>query len=397
MPDEISSPAPSRRRSTFLPFSPPDITEQEIEAVVETLRSNWITTGPKTKVFEKEFAAYVGAEAALALNSCTSGLHLALLTLGIGPGDEVITTSMTFCSSVNVIEHVGATPVLVDVEPDTLTLDPERAAAAVTPRTRAIMPVHYAGHPAEMRPLLELARKHDLRVIEDAAHAIAAAYEGQSIGSLGDATAFSFYATKNLTTAEGGMLTGSPEIIEQARVLGLHGMSRDAWKRYDAEGSWYYEVVAPGFKYNMPDIQAALGLAQLHRLDDMQARRREIVAQYNAAFAELEALQTPAERPNVEHAWHLYALRLHLDQLTIDRAQFIDELTARNIGTSVHFIPIHLHPYYRDKYGWQPDAFPITYDEYRRLVSLPLHSSLSDEDVSDVIAAVSDVVAQARR
>ena len=382
----------SRTRPTFLPFSPPTISEEEIAAVADTLRSCWITTGPKTRRFERRFADFIGVESALALNSCTAGLHIALVTLGIGPGDEVITTPMTFCSSVNVIEHVGARPVLADIEPDILAIAPARVAEAITPRTRAIIPVHYGGHPVDLAPLLDLARAHNLYVIEDAAHALPASYREQRIGTIGDFTAFSFYATKNLTTAEGGMLTGAPDLIEQARVLSLHGMSRDAWKRYDGHSSWYYEVVAPGFKYNMTDIQAAIGLVQLQRLETMQARRREIVARYNAAFGQLDALETPTERPDSVTAWHLYVLRLHLDRLTIDRARFIEELRARNIGTSVHFIPIHLHPYYRDKYGFKPDDFPIAHREYQRVISLPLHPGLSDGDVDDVIAAVSDVV-----
>lgn len=388
----LSSSAHYIPRPTFLPFSPPAISEEEIAAVADTLRSAWITTGPKTKRFESEFAQCLGAPAALALNSCTAGLHLALVTLSIGPGDEVITTPMTFCSSVNVIEHVGARPVLADIEPDTLTIDPMCVAEAITPRTRAIMPVHYAGHPVDMAPLLELARQHGLYLVEDAAHALPATYREQRIGTIGDLTAFSFYATKNLTTAEGGMLTGAPELIERARLLSLHGMSRDAWKRYDANGSWYYEVVEAGWKYNMTDIQAAIGLVQLQRLETMQRRRREIVARYNAAFGQLDALQTPTERSDAESAWHLYVLRLNLDRLSIDRARFIEELKARNIGTSVHFIPIHLHPYYRDKYGFQPEDFPVAYREYQRLLSLPLHPGLSDADVDDVIAAVRDVV-----
>jgi dTDP-4-amino-4,6-dideoxygalactose transaminase len=379
------------RRTTFLPFSPPAISEAEIEAVVDTLRSNWITTGPKTKRFETEFMDYLGAKAALALNSCTAGLHVALATCDIGEGDEVITTPMTFCASANVIEHVGARPVLADVEPDTLTLDPQRVAERITSKTKAILPVHYAGHPTDMRPIMELARKHNLYVIEDAAHSLPATYEGQKIGAIGDFTAFSFYATKNLTTAEGGMLTGSPEMMDRARVISLHGMNRDAWKRYTAEGSWYYEVVEPGFKYNMTDIQAAIGLVQLGRLDEMQARRREIVAQYNAAFSGIDALQTPTERPNVESAHHLYVLRLNLDRLKISRAAFIDQLKEHQIGTSVHFIPVHLHPYYRDKYGWKPEDFPVAYQEYQRLVSLPLHPGLQNEEVLDVIAAVSNI------
>ncbi|MBC7814996.1 MAG: DegT/DnrJ/EryC1/StrS family aminotransferase [Burkholderiales bacterium] len=384
-------------RPNFLPFSPPYITEAEIEAVVATLRTDWITTGPQVRDFENDFIASLDAPenlTALALNSCTAGLHVALATLNIGPGDEVITSPMTFCSSVNVIEHVGATPVLADVEPDTLTLDPQRVAEAITPRTKAIIPVHYAGHPADMRPIMDLAREHGLYIIEDAAHSLPASYEGQRIGTIGDFTSFSFYATKNLTTGEGGMLTGSPEHIARARVLSLHGMSRDAWKRYSAEGSWFYEVIEPGFKYNMPDIQAAIGRVQLGRLNEMQSRRYEVVEQYHAAFADVPALQIPVERPNVEAAWHLYVLRLHPEHLSINRGQFIEELRARNIGTSVHFIPVHLHPYYRDKYGWKPDDFPVTFDAYQRILSLPLHPRLSDDDIADVTAAVLDIVAQ---
>lgn len=384
-------------RSTFLMFSPPIVGEEEIAAVTDTLRSGWITTGPKTKRFEEEFAAYIGAENALALNSCTAGLHVALATLDVRKGDEVITTPMTFAASVNVIEHVGATPVLVDVEPDTLTIDPKKIEEAITPRTRAIMPVHYAGHPADMNPIMELAQRHYLYVVEDAAHAIPAKYEGRYIGTIGDFTAFSFYATKNLTTAEGGMLTGATERLKKARTLSLHGMNRDAWKRYSAEGSWFYEVVAPGFKYNMTDIQAAIGLVQLEHLEAMQARRREIVERYTAAFSQLPELQPPTERENVESAWHLYVLRLNLEQLRLDRARFIEELKLRNIGSSVHFIPVHLHPYYRHKYRWMPNAFPIAYREYQRMLSLPLHPGLSDTDVDDVIGAVFDVVETFRR
>ena len=386
---------PRAHRDEFLPFSPPDITEAEIEEVVDSLRSGWITTGPKVKRFEGEFADFVHAPAALALNSCTAGLHLALATMDIAPGDEVITTPMTFAASVNVIEHVGATPILADVDAETLNIDPARIAEKVTARTKAIMPVHYTGHPADMTPIVEMAEQHNLTIIEDAAHALPAQYKGQIVGSIGHFTSFSFYATKNLTTAEGGMLTATqPDLLEKARMLSLHGMNRDAWKRYSSTGSWFYEVLAPGFKYNMTDLQAAIGLVQLKRLAEMQARRYQIVNAYNEAFHQLEALQTPVEHAEVEHAWHLYVLRLNLEQLTIDRAQFIDALRERNIGTSVHFIPIHLHPYYRNKYGWQPHDFPIAHREYQRLLSLPLNSTLSNSDVEDVIAAVKDVVEQ---
>lgn len=388
-------------RDTFLPFSPPLIGEEEIAEVIDTLRSDWITTGPKVKRFEAEFANFIGAPAALAVSSATDAMQVALAALGIGPGDEVITTTMTFCSTIHVIEHLGAKPVLVDVEPDTLTINPARVAEAITPRTRALLPVHLYGHPCEMDALLELAHQHNLAVVEDAAHALPTRYKGRLIGAPfkspftirhSPLTCFSFYATKNLTTAEGGMVTGEPDLIDRARIWSLHGMSRDAWKRYSASGSWYYEVILPGFKCNMTDIQAALGLHQLHKLPKFQERRREIVQRYNAAFANVPALQIPTERPEAESAWHIYALRLNLEHLRIDRAQFIQELTARNIGTSVHFIPNHLQPYYRDKYGYQPEDFPVAYSEYQRLVSLPLNLRMSDQDIEDVIAAVLDVV-----
>jgi dTDP-4-amino-4,6-dideoxygalactose transaminase len=377
----------------FIAFSPPCIGVEEIADVTSTLRSDWITTGPKVRRFEEEFVSFTGASAALAVSSATDAMLVGLAALGIGPGDEVITTTMTFCSTVHVIEHVGARPVLVDVEPDTLNVNPELVARAVTPQTKAIMPVHLYGHPCEMDTLLDIVRKHNLFVVEDAAHALPACYKGRMVGTMGTFTAFSFYATKNLTTAEGGMLTGAPDLIEKARPWSLHGISRDAYKRYSAEGSWYYEVVLPGFKCNMTDIQASLGLQQLKKLPAFQERRREVVNTYNEAFQNMPELQVPVERPEVESALHLYVLKLNLDTLTIDRAQFIEELKARNIGTSVHFIPIHLHPYYRDKYGYRPEDFPVALENYKRIVSLPLHPRLSEEDVERIINAVKEVVA----
>jgi dTDP-4-amino-4,6-dideoxygalactose transaminase len=368
-----------------------------MEEVADTLKSGWITTGPKTRRFEAAFAERVGAREALGLNSCTAGLHLGLLALGVRPGDEVITTPMTFCACANVVEHIGATPRFVDVEPDTLNIDPAALDRAVTSKTRAILAVHYAGHPVDLDAIGDIARQKNLRVLEDAAHAIPARYKGRLIGSGENPVAFSFYATKNLTTGEGGMLTGSPELLAQARTLGLHGMSRDAWKRYGAGGSWFYQVDQPGFKYNMTDVQAAMGLAQLKKLDRFQLRRREIVAAYSEAFRDLDALELPVERAEVEHAWHLYVLRLRPGTLSIGRDRFIEELTARNIGTSVHFIPIHTHPYYRQKYGYRPEQFPVAHDNYQRMLSLPLHPLLSDEDVSDVVAAVLDVVTRFTR
>ncbi|ACI18597.1 DegT/DnrJ/EryC1/StrS family aminotransferase [Dictyoglomus thermophilum] len=384
-------------RNKFIPFSPPWIGEEEINEVVDTLKSDWITTGPKVKKFEEEFCRYFNSPSALALNSCTAALHTALVTLGIGPGDEVITTPMTFCASVNVIEHVGAKPVLVDVESDTLNIDPNKIESAITNKTKAILPVHYSGHPVELDTIYDIAEKYNLYVVEDAAHAIHAKYKGRFIGSSNNPVCFSFYATKNLTTAEGGMLTGDPNFIERARIISLHGMSKDAWKRYSKEGSWYYEVVYPGFKYNMTDIQASIGLWQLNKLENFQRRRREIVNMYNSAFKDIEALRTPIERPEVEHSWHLYVLRLNLEMLRIDRNQFIEELKNRNIGTSVHFIPIHLHPYYRDKYGFKPNDFPVAYENYLKIISLPLYPRMSNEDVYDVIEAVIDVVKKYRR
>jgi len=379
-------------RSTFLPFSPPLIEEEEINEVIETLKSDWITTGPKTKRFEEEFKNYFNAPSALALSSCTAALHIALVTLGIGPGDEVITTPMTFCASVNVIEHVGARPILVDVEPDTLNIDPNKIEPAITSKTKAILPVHYSGHPVELDYIYDIAKKYNLFVIEDAAHAVSAKYKARYVGSTNNPVCFSFYATKNITTAEGGMLTGDPDFIERARIISLHGMSKDAWKRYSKEGSWYYEVIYPGFKYNMTDIQASIGLWQLKKIERFQKRRREIVKMYNDAFSKEEALEIPVERPYVEHAWHLYVLRLNLQALKIDRDQFIEELHKRNIGTSVHFIPIHIHPYYREKYGYKPEDFPVTYTNYQRIISLPLYPRMTDQDVYDVIEAVLDIV-----
>jgi dTDP-4-amino-4,6-dideoxygalactose transaminase len=332
---------------------------------------------------------------------------------------------------------MGARPILVDVEPDTLNIDPQKVEEAIeleigrrrmenrrwkiesgslpsffhSPSSiKAILLVHLYGHPCDMDAITEIAREYKLAIIEDAAHALPAKYKGQYIGGwktedenlnskfrIPKLTCFSFYATKNLTTAEGGMLTGSPEFIDEARIWSLHGMSRDAWKRYSSEGSWYYEVIRPGFKYNMTDIQAAIGLHQLRKLPQFQARRREIVHRYNEAFSQVEELQIPTERPEVEHAWHLYVLRLNVERLNVSRNQFMEELKDRNIGTSVHFIPVHLHPYYRDKYGYKPDDFPVAYREYQRIISLPLYPRMSDQDVEDVIEAVCDVVGRFRR
>jgi len=380
----------SSMRKDFLPFSPPFIGEEEIAEVVDSLRSGWITTGPKTKRFEQEFAAYVNAPGALALSSCTAGLHTALVAAGIGPGDEVITTPMTFTATVAVIEHVGAKPVLVDIEVDTMNIDPALVAAAVTPRTKAVIAVHYGGHPCDLDALQAICETHDLLLVEDAAHAIPARYKGRMIGSGTNPVSFSFYATKNLTTAEGGMLTGASEMIERSAIYSLHGMNRDAWKRNDKTGSWRYDIVTPGFKYNMTDIQAAMGLQQLKKMDAIRARRQEIAAMYSAALAPLGVFDLPVEREDCQSAWHLFPVRIREGALGVSRDEFIEGMRERNIGTSVHFIAVHTFTYYREKYGFEDADFPIAFGESERLVSLPLHPGLSDEDVGDVVGAVTD-------
>jgi dTDP-4-amino-4,6-dideoxygalactose transaminase len=380
-----------------VPFSPPNISEEEIAEVVDTLRTDWITTGPKTKKFEEEFARRVDAPAAIAMNSCTAGLHVALATLGIGRGDKVLTTPMTFAASVNVIEHVGATPVLCDVEPDTLNISPKEIERKLTPDVEAIVVVHYAGHPVDLDPIQRIAATHDVRIVEDAAHALPATYKGKTIGSHCHLTAFSFYATKNITTCEGGMLTGDGHLLERARVLHLHGMSKDAARRYEKGGSWRYEILAPGFKYNMTDVASAIGRVQLRRMEAFQRRREEIVARYDAAFSQMPELQPPTVRDDVESAHHLYVLRLVQERLNISRDDFIRALADLGVTASVHFIPIHVHPYYRDTYGYRPDDFPVAWNAFQRMLSLPLYSRMADEDVDHVIGAVEHLVRSHRR
>lgn len=384
-------------RGTFLSFSPPAIGREEIDEVIDTLKSDWITTGPKVARFEEEFRDLVGCTSCVAVSSATHAMEVGLAALGVRPGDEIITSTMTFCSTAHVVEHLGATPVLVDVEPDTLNLDPELVESAVTKRTRGILPVHLYGHPADLDRIRAIADRHGLFVLEDAAHALPAKYRGTLVGAAGSCAAFSFYATKNITTAEGGMLTGDEDLIRRARKWSLHGMSRDAHMRYGAGGSWYYEVELPGFKCNMTDIQASLGLQQLRKLGRFQDVRRQIVSRYNEALSSVDEVIGPVEREDVESALHLYVVRLELERLRIDRARFITELRARNIGSSVHFIPVHTHPYYRDKYGYKPTDFPVAWDAYQRIVSLPLHPRLTAVDVADVIEAVISIVREHRR
>jgi perosamine synthetase len=381
-------------RGTFLPFALPDVGGEEARAIQEVILSGWLTTGSQTKAFETAFAETVGARHAVAVNSCTAAMHVALEALGVSRGDEVITTPYTFAATAEVIRYLDARPVFVDIDPRCLNLRPDLLEPVISPRTRAIIPVHIAGHPADLEAIHQVAERHGLPVLEDAAHAFPARFKDRTIGCISQVTAFSFYATKTITTAEGGMIcTDDDAWAERCRIMSLHGISKDAWKRYATEGSWYYEILAPGFKYNMTDIAAAMGLVQLRKAHRMLARRREIAARYTNAFSGNPALQVPHDRDDCQHAWHLYMLRLNLPLLKIDRGQFIDELKRRNIGASVHFCPLHMHPYYRDLYGYSPQDFPVASAEYEREVSLPIYSKMADEDVDDVIAAVAEIVA----
>ncbi len=382
-------------RATFLPFAQPHITQAEIDEVVDTLRSGWLTTGPKTKRFEREFAQRVGAPYALAVNSATAAMHLALDAIGLQPGDEVIVPVYTFTATAEVVVYFHARPVFVDVDPITCNLEPAQLEKHITSRTRAIMVVHIAGLPAEMEAIHAIAKAYNLPVIEDAAHAFPAKYQGQMIGTISDLTAFSFYATKTLSTGEGGMLTtANPEYAERVAMMSLHGINRDSWKRYSAEGSWYYEVLQAGYKYNMTDLAAAMGLHQLARSEWLLERRRTIAQRYTEAFSQWPELETPPNPSHVEHAWHLYLLRLRLERLTITRDAFIQALKQARIGASVHFIPLHLHPFYRDRYQLAADDFPAALHAYQREISLPIYPGMTDEDVEDVIAAVEQIIEQ---
>jgi dTDP-4-amino-4,6-dideoxygalactose transaminase len=392
---QVTEVIPTRRR--FLPFALPDIGDAEIEEVVQALRSGWITTGPRTKEFERRFGEYVGAKHSIAVNSCTGALHISLAALGVGPGDEVITSPLTFCSTANVIVHLGATPVFADIGAD-LDIDPAEIERHITSRTKAILPVHYSGQPCRMEEILACATAHGLHVVEDAAHAVGAQYRGRMVGTIGEATAFSFYAIKNMTTAEGGMITTEDDdLADRMRLFSLHGISKDAWKRYTSEGSWYYEVVFAGYKYNMTDIQAALGLHQLARLEEFLDARQRIVALYDDAFGQMPEIQTPMTRNDVRHAWHLYVIQLELDRLTIDRAGFIEALRAENIGTSVHFIPVHLHPFYGERFGFRRGDYPHAEHAYDRILSLPLYPKMTKADARDVIVAVKRIVDRYRK
>ena len=378
-------------RAHLLPYGRQSVDEADIQAVVEVLRSDWLTTGPKVPEFEEAFAGRVGAAYAVSFSSGTAALHATAFAAGLKSGDEAITTPMTFAATANCVLYQGATPVFADVSADTLNLDPGQIEKKISTRTKAILPVDYAGHPAELAPILEIARGHGLVVIEDACHALGAEYDGRRVGSVADMTVFSFHPVKHITTGEGGMVaTNSLQLAETLQRFRNHGISSDARQRQSA-GQWHYEMVLLGFNYRLPDIVCALGIQQLKKLDANLARRREIAALYTAAFGEIPGVIPPAVRPEANPAWHLYPIRLDLEKLSADRAQIFRALRAENIGVNVHYIPVHSHPYYRERFGYKGGEFPVAEDAYTRLISLPMFHGMSDQDVKDVIAAVAKV------
>jgi dTDP-4-amino-4,6-dideoxygalactose transaminase len=387
-----------------VPYHRPSIGDEEINEVVATLKSGWLTTGPRTAQFEQEFSAYADVPHALAVNSCTSGLHLALAALNIGPGMEVITTPLTFCATVNTIMHTGATPVLADVGPDG-NIDPASIASRITDKTRAIVPVHFAGLPCDMEAIWFLARRHGLDVVEDCAHAAGTLRKGRHAGAAdaqtgehSAASVFSFYAVKNLTTGEGGMvLTHDEELASRMKILSLHGISKNAWNRYSDRGHWGYEVLEPGFKYNMSDIQASIGIHQLRKLEGFIEARARFAGLYNDLLADVEEVELPADKPDDRHAWHLYTLRLNLDRLEIERDEFIDQLRARGIGTSVHFIPIPLHPFFASRANLRENRCPRALELYPRLISLPLFPAMTEAQVEYVAKAVRQIAQSSRK
>jgi len=394
-PDNPGNPKPfaGRAKDQFLVFGSPLIEDEEIAEVVECLRSGWIGTGPRVAQFETDFAAYKNVQQAVALNSCTAALHLSLLASNLKPGDEVITTPLTFCATVNAIIHAGATPILADIDPVTMNIDPNEIERRITSNTRAILPVHFAGRPCNMKAIMSIAQKHNLKVIEDCAHAIEAEYKGQKVGTIGDFGCFSFYTTKNIVTGEGGMvLAKKEEDIGRIKILGLHGMSKDAWKRFSDEGFKHYQVVDCGFKYNMMDIQAALGIHQLKRVEGYWQRRREIWHQYMAAFAELPVgLPAPIES-DTRHAYHLFTILIDDEIAGLSRDNFLNRMTAAGIGVGVHYLSLPEHPYYQKAYGWKPEDYPNAMSIGRKIVSIPISPKLSNHDVIDVIKTVTDTL-----
>jgi dTDP-4-amino-4,6-dideoxygalactose transaminase len=380
---------PVRPRERFLVFGAPAIEDDEVREVVDSIRSGWLGTGPKVARFEEDFRKYKGAPHAVAVHSCTAALHLSILAAGLKPGDEVITTAMTFCATVNAIIHAGATPVLADVEPDTMNIDPACVERRITPKTRAILPVHFAGRPCDMDALCGMAAARGLTIVEDCAHAIETEYKGRKTGGFGDFGCFSFYVTKNIVTGEGGMvLCRKEQDAARIKILALHGMSKDAWNRFSDEGYKHYQVVDAGFKYNMMDIQAAIGIHQLKRVEKYWSRRREIWDRYNEAFAGLPVGLPAAPAPDTRHAYHLYTIMIDEARAGISRDAFLNEMTANNIGVGVHYLSIPEHPFYQDKYGWKPEEYPNAQRIGRQTVSLPISAKLTEEDIEDVVAAV---------
>jgi len=380
-----------------IPFFVPEIGPAEIEEVVAALQSGWLTTGPRVRRFEEEFAQFVGAKYAVALNSATAALHLALDAVGVGPGDEVILPTMTFAATAEVVIHLGAKPVLVDSLPGSLLIDPQAVRAAITSRTKAVMPVHYGGAACDMDALGSIAAEHQLKLIEDAAHALPTTYQQRTIGSIGDLTSFSFYANKTITTGEGGMLTtDNAAYAERARMMSLHGLSRDAWKRFAAGGSWQYAIEQPGYKYNMTDMAAALGIHQLRRAETFRTARARCAARYNELLADVPALQTPpAPADDCTSAWHLYVVQIQPERLSIDRNQVIAELAAAGITTSVHWMPLHMHPYYQTTFGYSPADFPVAQAAFERMISLPIFPSMTDGQLERVAGTLREILAKA--
>ncbi len=381
-----------------VPFHVPCIGKEEIRAVVETLESGWLTTGPKTKCFEEAFARFIGARHAVAVNSCTAALHLSLEAIGLKAGDEVLVPTLTFTATAEVVTYFKAKPVLVDVDPVHFNLSLKDAERKITSKTRCIIPVHFAGHACPMDPILDLATARGLTVIEDAAHAIPAKYKGRNIGTLSAMTAFSFYATKTLATGEGGMVTtDNDSLADRVRMMRLHGLSRDAWKRYSADGNWRYEIVEAGYKYNLTDLQAALGLVQLSRCKEMWRSRARIAQRYTQALASMEAYHTLPVASDVQHAWHLFVILVDPSRLRIHRDQVIEELRERGIGTAVHFIPLHLHLYYHQRWGYRSGDFPVAEEYFDRCISLPIYPGMRDEDITQVIEGLDEIATIFRR
>jgi perosamine synthetase len=385
-------------KEQIIPFHCADVGEEEAQAAASVVFSGWLTMGPKTIEFEHKFASYVGAKHAIGVSSCTAALHLALDAIGLKQGDEVLVPTTTFTSTAEVVAYFKAKPVLVDVDAQSLCMDPADAERHITKRTRAVIPVHYGGQPCDMDSIQDMATRHGLRVIEDAAHALPASYHGVRVGAISELTAFSFYATKTLTTGEGGMVTTDDDALAaRIRMMRLHGIGRDAWKRYSAEGSWYYEVLDSGFKYNLTDIQSAIGIVQLAKCDSMNAVRGQIAARYSKEFARKRAIQVPTVADDRTSAWHLYVLRLNLEEISITRSEMIEKLKERGIGISVHFIPLHMHPYYRKTYGYCAEDFPVASRQYERYLSLPIFPRMTSSQVDYVIESVLEIIKTAAR